>query len=108
MNCEDCIRKDKNIKVMLSDHSFELRKLTEDKAEEKALYEISIQKQLRKWQDKYHKEKQDHDQNTKKWLSKIDEQAQHCKQQIKQVKCQAAKQMDAFQRQIKSKTETYK
>jgi len=32
MNCADCARLDKKIKVMLSDHEFELRKLAEDKA----------------------------------------------------------------------------
>lgn len=50
MNCTECSKFDKKIKVMLSDHQFELRKLSEDKAEEKALFEINIQKELRKWQ----------------------------------------------------------
>lgn len=47
--------RDKKIKVMESDYEFELRKIKEDKAEEKALFEISLQKELRKWQDKYQK-----------------------------------------------------
>jgi len=46
---------------MLSDHEFELRKLREDKAEEKALFELSIQKELRKWQERYNKERFDHE-----------------------------------------------
>lgn len=60
------------MKIMLSDHEFELRKITEDKAEEKALFEINMLKQMRKWQDKYHKQKLDHEENSKKWLNKID------------------------------------
>lgn len=57
MNCHECARLDKKTKVMLADYEFELRKLAEDKAEEKALFEVNLNKELRKWQEKYHKEK---------------------------------------------------
>ena len=55
MSCEECRKKDKKIRVIQSDYDFELRKTIEDKAEEKALFEISIQKDIRKWQEKYQK-----------------------------------------------------
>jgi len=55
MSCEECRKKDKRIRVIQSDCDFELRKTIEDKAEEMALFEITTQKDLRRWQDKYHK-----------------------------------------------------
>lgn len=82
MSCEECLKKDKKIKIIQSDYDFQLRKTIEDKAEQKALYEISVQKEIRKWQDKYQKQKLDHDQNSKKWLNKIDEQTSKCEKQI--------------------------
>jgi hypothetical protein len=78
MNCADCARLDKKIKIMASDHEFELRKLAEDKAEEKAIFEINIQKELKKWQEKYYKEKAEHEEDSKKWLNKIDETTANC------------------------------
>ncbi len=44
MSCEECLKREKKMKIMLSDHEFELRKITEDKAEEKALFEINMLK----------------------------------------------------------------
>ncbi len=60
MNCLECVKLEKKLRIQLSDHEFELRKLAEDKSTEKALYEINIQKEVRRWQERYHKEKQDH------------------------------------------------
>ncbi len=44
MSCEECMKADKKLKVMAADHSFQIKKLNEDKAEEKALFQIGVQK----------------------------------------------------------------
>ena len=44
MNCEECCKKDKKIRVLESDHEFELRKTMEDNAEEKVLFEVNLQR----------------------------------------------------------------
>lgn len=78
MSCADCAKLEKKIRVMQSDFDFELRKLSEDKSTEKALFEINLQKDIRKWQEKYNKERLDHEENSKKWLQKIDSVTLEC------------------------------
>ena len=58
--------------MLQADFEFEFRKLSEDKSTEKALYEISTQKEMRKWMEKYSKEKKDHEEDNKKWIQKFD------------------------------------
>lgn len=55
MSCLECAKLEKKIRVMQADFDFEIRKLSEDKSTEKALFEISVQKDIRKWQEKYTK-----------------------------------------------------
>lgn len=38
MSCPECIKLGKMVKVLESDHEFELRKLSEDKSTERALF----------------------------------------------------------------------
>lgn len=96
MSCSECVARDKKIKVMESDFEFELRKIAEDKAEEKALFEISLQKELKKWQDKYQKQKLDHEENNKKWLSTIDTQASICEKKLIDFKVQKEKEVTEY------------
>lgn len=50
MNCNECARLEKKLRVLQADFDFEFRKLSEDKSTEKALFEINAQKEVRKWQ----------------------------------------------------------
>lgn len=56
--CPSCHALEKQLKVQRADYEFQLKKIKEDQSTEKAMYEIHLQKQIRKWQEAYHKEKQ--------------------------------------------------
>ena len=67
-DCDKCIQLTKKLNILQADYDFEIKKMSEDKSTEKALFEISMQKELRKMTEKYQKEKQLHDDDNKKWI----------------------------------------
>ena len=82
MSCSECPHLARKLKVMQADYEFELRKQAEDHSSDKAIYEVNLQKDVRKWQDKYSKEKSMHEEATKKWLAKVDEVTTSAEQSI--------------------------
>jgi|JI9StandDraft_2_1071091.scaffolds.fasta_scaffold1939602_1 hypothetical protein len=56
-SCEECKAKEKRLKIMQSDADFEIKKMTEDLAQEKVLLEMQYQKEHKKVMEKYFKEK---------------------------------------------------
>jgi hypothetical protein len=94
--------------VQLSDHEFELRKLAEDNSTQKALYEISMQKELRRYQDRYHKEKQDHEENARKWLAKIDSVNEVNANKIKDIESDAQTTIAAHKQRYEMELMLYK
>lgn len=46
--------------------------MAEDYSTEKALYEVAMQKEMRKMTEKYEKEREQHEQDNKKWIDKYD------------------------------------
>lgn len=55
--CSQCLGLEKQLKVQQADYEFQIKKIKEDKSTEKAIYEVHLQKEVRKWQDAYQKEK---------------------------------------------------
>lgn len=43
-SCNQCVEKEKKLKILIADYEFELKKIQEDKSTEKAMYEIYLHK----------------------------------------------------------------
>ena len=70
--CANCQRLQKQLNVQKADYEFEIKKVQEDKSTEKAMYEIHLQKELRRWQDSFHKEQSLREDEARNWLIKHD------------------------------------
>ena len=83
--CEQCHSKDKKIRILQADIDFEIKKMNEDLAQEKVLLELQYQKQNKKINQKYMKEKQERDAENRKWLMKYDKMVQQYEDSIEQL-----------------------
>jgi hypothetical protein len=70
--CAECRVKDKKIQILQADLDFELKKMSEDLAQEKVMLEMQFQKELKRAAEKYSKEKAEREEENKKWMAKHD------------------------------------
>ncbi len=83
--CPHCQEKEKKMRVIQSDTEFELKKMTEDLAEEKVLLEMQFQKEYKKAMEKYNKEKKEREDENKKWMTKYDSMVSHFQLDIQKL-----------------------
>lgn len=81
-SCEGCKAKEKQLKIVKADAEFEIKKMNEDLAQEKVLLEIQYQKDLKRAIDRFQKEKQEREEENKKWLAKYDAMVSRFENQI--------------------------
>lgn len=71
-DCAGCLRLSKQLQVQKADYQFEIKKIQEDKSTDKAMYELHLQKELRRWQDSFHREQSQREDEAHNWLLKYD------------------------------------
>lgn len=50
--CTSCQNLNKKLRVLQADYDFEIKKISEDKSTEKALYELNTNREIKKLQEK--------------------------------------------------------
>lgn len=84
--CKGCQRLHKQLQVQKADYEFEIKKIKEDQSTEKAMYEIHLQKEVRRWQENYHKEQSLREDESRNWLLKYDATVKKFEEEISSMK----------------------